>query len=85
MNLKAIYATCLFAALNVCAISAHADVKSEPRTAGSHLDIKKVLSSTKDASSSCSVVGSHLTYLDSQGQKQMLDYSTFSDVCNQGG
>lgn len=44
-----------------------------------------MLSSTQDASASCGVVGSHLTYLDSQGQKQMLDYSTFSDVCNQGG
>ncbi|MDB6143064.1 MAG: hypothetical protein JWP80_2108 [Pseudomonas sp.] len=85
MNSKSIYAACLFAALNICAISAHADVKPESRHTGSHLDIKKVLSSTQDSTSGCGVVGSHLTYLDSQGQKQMLDYSGFSDVCNQGG
>lgn len=46
---------------------------------------KKVLSSTQDAASSCGVVSSHLTYLNSQGQQQMLDYSGFSYVCNQGG
>lgn len=87
MNTKAIYAACLFAALNICTLSARAEsvVKHETYSYGTHLDIKKVLSSSQDPSSSCGVVGSHLTYLNSQGQKQILDYSSVADVCNQGG
>jgi Protein of unknown function (DUF2790) len=87
MNSKAIYAACLFAALNVCTLSARAEsvTQHETYSYGSHLDIKKVLSSTQDASSSCGVVSSHLTYLNTQGQKQVLDYSSLADVCNQGG
>ncbi|MDB6144927.1 MAG: hypothetical protein JWP80_3971 [Pseudomonas sp.] len=87
MNSKAIYAACLFAALNVCTLSARAEsvTKHENYAYGTHLDIKKVLSSTQDSASGCGVVNSHLTYLNSQGQQQMLDYSGFSEVCNQGG
>lgn len=83
MKSKSIYAACLFAALNICAISAHADtVKPDARQSGSHLDIKKVLSSTQDSASSCEIVDSHLTYLNSQGETRTLNYKGFADICS---
>jgi hypothetical protein len=87
MNTKAIYAACLFAALNICAVSAHADVTAKPQTYtyGTHLDIQKVLSMTQDAGSSCGVVNARMTYLDSKGQTQVLDYSKFNESCHEGG
>ncbi|MCY1545020.1 hypothetical protein D9M68_809370 [compost metagenome] len=86
MNTKAIYATCLFAALNIFAISAHAEATAKPQTytSGSHLDIQEVLSLAEDAGSSCGVVNARMTYLDSQGQTQVLDYSKLADTCSDG-
>jgi hypothetical protein len=86
MNSKAIYAACLFAVLNICAISAHAETTAKPHTYsyGTHLDIQKVLSMTQDAGPSCGVVNARMTYLDSKGQTQILDYSKFADSCNEG-
>lgn len=83
MNSKAIYAACLFAALNICTLSARAESVSNAETYsyGTHLDIKKVLASSQDATSSCGVVGSHLTYLNSQGQNRVLDYLDTADRC----
>ncbi|WPN49326.1 MULTISPECIES: DUF2790 domain-containing protein [unclassified Pseudomonas] len=84
MNTKAVYAACLFAALNICTLSARAqaDVTPQTYTYGTHLDIKKVLSLTEDASPSCGVVNAQLTYLDSQSKTQVLDYRKFADHCN---
>ncbi|KQN42103.1 hypothetical protein ASE98_12915 [Pseudomonas sp. Leaf48] len=84
MNTKAIYAACLFAALNICTLSARAeaDVSAKPYTYGTHLDIKKVVSLTQDAAPSCGVVNAQLTYLDSQSKTQVLDYRKLSDNCN---
>jgi hypothetical protein len=86
MPAKAIYAASLFAAVNICAISAHAEttVKPQTYTYGTHLDIQKVLSMTQDAGSSCGVVNARMTYLDSQGRTQILDYSKFAESCNEG-
>ncbi|MHC8367388.1 DUF2790 domain-containing protein [Pseudomonas sp. ZT5P21] len=83
MNTKAIYAACLFAALNICTLSARAeaDVTSKTYNYGTHLDIKKVVSLTQDATHSCGIVDAQLTYLDSQGKTQVLDYRKFAD-CN---
>ncbi|CAI8804939.1 DUF2790 domain-containing protein [Pseudomonas sp. IT-P12] len=83
MNTKAIYAACLFAALNVCTLSARAeaDVSEKTYTYGTHLDIKKVVSLKQDASDSCGIVNAQLTYLDSHDKTQVLDYRKFAE-CN---
>ncbi|MGE8186548.1 DUF2790 domain-containing protein [Pseudomonas sp. NPDC086278] len=83
MNTKAIYAACLFAALNICTLSARAeaDVPAKTYTYGTHLDISKVVSLTQDAGPSCGIVNARLTYLDSQSKTQVLDYRKFADNC----
>ncbi|RON14336.1 DUF2790 domain-containing protein [Pseudomonas frederiksbergensis] len=83
MNTKAIYAACLFAALNICTLSARAEagVSPETYTYGTHLDIKKVVSLTQDATPTCGVVNAQMTYLDSQSKTQVLDYRKFADGC----
>jgi hypothetical protein len=84
MNTKAIFAASLFAALNICTLSARAEADVSPTTYtyGSHLDIRKVVSLTQDATPSCGIVNAQLTYLDSQSKTQVLDYRKFSDNCN---
>ncbi|SCW70294.1 MULTISPECIES: DUF2790 domain-containing protein [unclassified Pseudomonas] len=84
MNTKALYAACLFAALNICTLSARAEsnVQTHSYTYGTHLDIQKVLSLTEDAEPTCGVVKAHMTYLDSAGHEQALDYRKLSDNCN---
>ena len=83
MKSKAIYAAALFAALNICTFAAHADsnVNAESYTYGTHLDIKKVLSSEQDQGPNCGVVNAHLTYLDSGDQTRTLDYLKTNDKC----
>ncbi|MGW8466098.1 DUF2790 domain-containing protein [Pseudomonas sp. CLCA07] len=84
MNTKAIYAACLFAALNICTLSARAEADVTPKTYtyGTHLDIKKVVSLKQDATPICGVVDAQLTYLDSQNKTQVLDYRKVADGCN---
>ena len=86
MNTKAIYAACLFAALNICTLSARAEgnVQAQTYTYGTHLDIQKVLSLTEDAGPDCGVVNAHMTYQDSAGHQQALNYRKFSDHCSDG-
>lgn len=86
MNSKALYAACLFAALNICTLSARAESQVQPETYtyGSHLDVRKVLSITEGDGAACSVVNARMTYLDSQSQEHVLDYRKFSDHCNEG-
>ncbi|EPJ77649.1 MULTISPECIES: DUF2790 domain-containing protein [Pseudomonas] len=86
MNTKALYAACLFAALNICTLSARAEsnVPAQTYTYGTHLDVQKVLSLSEDAEPTCGVVNAHMTYLDSAGHKQALDYRKLSDNCNDG-
>ncbi|WP_018928056.1 DUF2790 domain-containing protein [Pseudomonas umsongensis] len=85
MNTKAVYAACLFAALNICTLSARAEANVTPQTYtyGTHLDIQKVLSMKEDATPSCGIVNARMTYLDSQGKPQALDYRKFADNCNE--
>ncbi|MHC8371574.1 DUF2790 domain-containing protein [Pseudomonas sp. MDT1-85] len=85
MNTKAVYAACLFAALNICTFSARAeaDVTPQTYTYGTHLDIQKVLSMKQDATPACGIVNARMTYLDSQGKTQVLDYRKFADDCNE--
>ncbi|MDZ5431091.1 DUF2790 domain-containing protein [Pseudomonas fluorescens] len=84
MNNKAIFAACLFAALNICTFSARAeaDMGAQTYTYGTQLDIKKVVSLKQDPSASCGVVDAQLTYLDSHNKTQVLDYRKISDSCN---
>ena len=84
MNTKAIYAACLFAALNICTLSARAeaDVSAKTYSYGTHLDIKKVVSLKQDTTNACGIVDAQLTYLDSQNKTQVLDYRKFAD-CNE--
>ncbi|MFJ7793714.1 DUF2790 domain-containing protein [Pseudomonas sp. NPDC096950] len=86
MNTKAVYAACLFAALNICTLSARAEAEVTPQTYtyGTHLDIQKVVSLKEGTGPSCGIVNARLTYLDSQGKTQALDYSKFSDDCHEG-
>ena len=83
MNTKAIYAACLFAALNICTLSARAeaDVNAKTYDYGTQLDIKKVVSLKQDSSASCGVVDAQLTYLDSHNKTQVLDYRKIADNC----
>lgn len=84
MNNKSVIAACLFAALNICTLSARAeaDVAAQTYTYGTHLDIKKVISLTQDNSVTCGIVDAQMTYLDSAGKTRVLDYSKFADGCN---
>ena len=86
MNTKAVYAACLFAALNICTLSARAEssVQAQTYTYGTHLDIQKVLSLSEDTEPACGVVNAHMTYLDSAGHQQALDYRKLADNCNDG-
>jgi hypothetical protein len=83
MNTKAIYAACLFAALNICTLSARAEsaVNEKTYTYGTQLDIKKVVSLKQGDSPSCGVVDAQLTYLDSHNKTQVLDYRKIADNC----
>jgi hypothetical protein len=84
MNNKSVIAACLFAALNICTLSARAeaDVTPQTYTYGTHLDIQKVISLKQDNSVTCGIVEARMTYLDSAGQTRVLDYSKFADGCN---
>ncbi|WP_434647515.1 DUF2790 domain-containing protein [Pseudomonas sp. D1-2] len=83
MNTKAIYAACLFAALSICTLSARAEstAPAHTYTYGTHLDVRKVLSLSEDPQPACGVVNAHMTYLDSAGHEQALDYRKLSDNC----
>ena len=84
MNNKSIVAACLFAALNICTLSARAEADVTPKTYtyGTHLDIQKVISLKQDNTTTCGIVDARMTYLDSAGQTQVLDYSKFADCHN---
>ncbi|MCF4994782.1 DUF2790 domain-containing protein [Pseudomonas syringae] len=84
MNSKSVIAACLFAALNICTLSARAEADVTPKTYsyGTHLDIKKVISLKQDNSVVCGIVDAEMTYLDSAGKTQVLDYRKFADGCD---
>jgi hypothetical protein len=84
MNWKNLSTATLIAALSLGTLSAQAQdrVKSETYQYGTHLDIKKVLSSKQGTTPACSVVTSQLTYLDSTDQVHVLDYQNLSGGCH---
>lgn len=84
MNNQSVVAACLFAALNICTLSARAEAAAAPQTYtyGTHLDIHQVISLEQDNSVACGIVEARMTYLDSAGTTRVLDYSKFADGCN---
>ncbi|MGY2288763.1 DUF2790 domain-containing protein [Pseudomonas sp. SDO528_S397] len=70
-------------ALLLCALSAFT-LAAQANTPSP--DIHQVVSISEDASSGplCSIVNSHLTYLDAQGQSHVLDYRKFASNCLEG-
>ena len=58
-------------------VNAHADVQPK-------LDIQRVLTTVEDTNGACAIVNAHMTYLDSHGQQQVLDYKKFADNCAEG-
>ena len=48
------------------------------------LDPERIVATVQDNSGSCGVVNAHMTYLDSHGQKRVLNYSKFADNCADG-
>jgi hypothetical protein len=83
MNMKTLSIATVFAALSFGALSAQAQdsVQAHNFMYGEHLDIARSLSTEVDASPNCGVVGSHLNYVDSHGQKQTLNYLTVAQGC----
>lgn len=79
MNWNKLLAASFFAVLNIAAFSAHADVQT-----GTHLDVKKVISTVEDSAANCGIVNARMTYLDSNGTQKVLDYSKFAECGNQG-
>ena len=75
MNVKTLIAASLFAVANVAALSTQA----APRA-----DIHKVISIVEAKGDGCGVIDARMTYLDSKGQQQVLDYSKFGDDCQEG-
>lgn len=86
MNWKNLSIASLFAVLSLGAVAANAQdsVKSHSYMYGDHLDIAKVLSVNTALSSGCGVVEARMTYLDSLGKIQALDYSTIAQDCGEG-
>lgn len=81
MNWKNLSIASLFAALSLGAVAANAsEVKAQNYMYGDHLDIAKVLS-VDEGSSTCGIVKARLTYLDSMGNKQAVDYKTIAQDC----
>jgi len=85
MNWKNLSIASLFAVLSLGAVAANAQdtVQAHNYMYGDRLDIAKVLSVNEGSSSHCGVVKSRLTYLDSAGQTQALDYRTINQGCGQ--
>lgn len=69
--------TLIAVSLLAFAVNAHADAQPKP-------DIQRVLATVEDTGNSCGIVNARMTYLDSNGQKQVLDYKKFADNCAEG-
>lgn len=83
MNLKTLSATCLFSALSIGLLPTVTQAKTQ--SYGAELDIKEVLSLSEDDTQTCEVVNAQMTYLDSHGQPQVLDYRKQAAICSQDG
>ncbi|WDY56136.1 DUF2790 domain-containing protein [Pseudomonas sp. PSKL.D1] len=84
MNVKTLATASLFAMLSFGTIAAQAstmpmqDGSAMQYRYGDHLDVKKVLSVKDDQSNACGVVNTRMTYLDSSGQTESVQYRTYA-------
>ncbi|MCI0911296.1 MULTISPECIES: DUF2790 domain-containing protein [Pseudomonas] len=84
MNVKTLASASLFAVLSLGALVAQAttqpmeDASVMQYRYGDRLDIHKVLSVKDDQSDACGLVNTRMDYLDSQGQRQSLQYRTYA-------
>ncbi|WAB99956.1 DUF2790 domain-containing protein [Pseudomonas putida] len=84
MNVKTLASASLFAVLSLGALAAQAttqpmeDASVMQYRYGDRLDIHKVLSVKDDQSDACGLVNTRMDYLDSQGQRQSLQYRTYA-------
>ncbi|MFJ4110277.1 DUF2790 domain-containing protein [Pseudomonas sp. NPDC089758] len=84
MNVKTLASASLFAVLSLGALVALAttqpmeDASVMQYRYGDRLDIHKVLSVKDDQSDACGLVNTRMDYLDSQGQRQSLQYRTYA-------
>ncbi|MFJ4053073.1 DUF2790 domain-containing protein [Pseudomonas sp. NPDC089743] len=84
MNVKTLASANLFAVLSLGALAAQAttqpmeDASVMQYRYGDRLDIHKVLSVKDDQSDACGLVNTRMDYLDSQGQRQSLQYRTYA-------
>lgn len=85
MNWKNTGIALLFAALSFGALSANAQDGTQTRNYmyGDHLDIAKVVSVNQASPAGCGVVNARMTYLDSAGKTQVMNYRTFAQDCRQ--
>ncbi len=67
-------------AVTLLAFAVNTPAKAQPKP-----DIQQVLNTVEDGNGACAIVNAHMTYLDSHGQKQVLDYKKFADSCAEGG
>ncbi|WP_277962309.1 DUF2790 domain-containing protein [Pseudomonas sp. RIT-To-2] len=63
--------------------TANTEVPVEHYTYSQHLDIAKVLN-TSEIPAVCEVVPARMTYLDSTGQKHILEYRVMGNGCSNG-
>lgn len=85
MDLKPVTTVCLFTSLSLFTLSAMAqsELPESVYMYSDQLDVAKVLSLTEEPSETCVVVQAKMTYLDSQDQKQVLDYEKLAKVCEE--
>ena len=73
MTNKSVIAACLFAALNICTLSARAEaVAPQTYTYGTHLDIQKVLSMKEDQSMTCGIVDARMNRRTRNGWRNFI-------------
>jgi hypothetical protein len=84
MNWKNLSIASLFAALSFGAFAAQAQevIQSSQYRYGEHLDIARVLAINEGSGSACGVVKSSMTYLDSMGVRQVVNYTTIGENCD---
>ncbi|AVR66215.1 MULTISPECIES: DUF2790 domain-containing protein [Pseudomonas aeruginosa group] len=84
---RTLLATTLFAALAAPAFAAQpaAPVAIESYHYGMPLDVRKVVATQEQASTTCEIVDARMDYLDSSGKLHSLAYRKYASACSQGG
>ncbi|MFK3766203.1 DUF2790 domain-containing protein [Pseudomonas putida] len=84
MNMKTLASASLFAVLSLGTLAAQASAQPMEDASvmqyryGDRLDIQKVLSVKDDQSDACGLVHTRMDYINSQGQRQSVQYRTYA-------